>query len=240
MPRTTRSTAYPTPTRAGPNFSTDQFQIPDAIKQVFVAENDNQPKKSAILQVVEILASLVKVLAMVVGVCLWSVSSIPNILVSAAIVFCSALLWQNTKESFANSYKYAGSFFDPAFSTVDDFRKVAKITANLQNFSDYVNETSDLWQSTYKQHDQHLIRILDLIKDVQKAQSQAQELIDGAKGAPNTKTGPGTDSTKTNLTNPTGNDSTKTNSTNPTGNDDEETREITPGGLLTDPKDIPL
>jgi hypothetical protein len=43
--------------------------------------------------VVEILAALVKVLAMVVGIGLWSVSSIPNILVTAAIMFCSAALW---------------------------------------------------------------------------------------------------------------------------------------------------
>lgn len=170
MPRTTRSTAYPMPTTAYPNLSTDQFQIPDAIKQVFTAENDNQLNKSAIFQVVEILKALVKIFALVVGVGLWSVSSIPNILVSAAIIFCSSALWSNTKDTLVNSYDYANSFLDPTFSTVNGF------ATNLQNLSDCANQNAVRWDESKEQQIDAYLILLNLIEVVGKAGGHAQEI----------------------------------------------------------------
>jgi len=120
--------------------------------------------------VVEILKALVKIFALVVGVGLWSVSSIPNILVSAAIIFCSSALWSNTKDTLVNSYDYANSFLDPTFSTVNGF------ATNLQNFSDCANQNAIRWDESKEQQIDAYLILLELIEVMGKAGSHATDI----------------------------------------------------------------
>ena len=49
-----------------------------------------------------------------------------------------------------------------------------------------------MWQSSKEQHNQHLILLLDLIKEVQKTPENAAELVEKTKSSikPNTTTNP--------------------------------------------------
>lgn len=77
---------------------------------------------------IKVFAVLLRVLASLVGVCLWSISSIPNMIVSAVAIFAAMTLWSSAESTIEQQINSTQKLLNPIFDVVAGLQNLGKLS----------------------------------------------------------------------------------------------------------------
>ena len=77
---------------------------------------------------IKVFAVLLRILASLVGVCLWSISSIPNMIVSAVAIFAAMTLWSSAESTVEKQINNTQKLLNPIFDVVAGLQNLGKLS----------------------------------------------------------------------------------------------------------------